>query len=205
MTEWGQPIWEGLTEAPALDQVNLVLGIVGVILMIRRSLWAFPVGMVAVTVQGVLFWQWKFYADAELQAVFFGCLVYGWWHWVKHKGTARELPITTLSGRTGWVVAAGVLTLGWGTWQQVNTDAVMPYRDTFIASFSMAAQVLQVRKRLENWVGWVVVNSVAGVTYWAAGLFYTSFLYVVFFGMGVVGWWQWYRAMTGGGVGRHAE
>ena len=85
--------------------------------------------------------------------------------------------------------------LGWGNWQANHTDAAMPFRDTFIASFSMAAQVLQVRKRLENWVGWVMVNSVAVVTYWAAGLAYTSFLYLVFLGMGLVGWRTWYGAM----------
>ncbi|MCF3650681.1 nicotinamide riboside transporter PnuC [Synoicihabitans lomoniglobus] len=198
MTDGLQQIVDGLTDASPLDQVNLVLGIVGVALMIRRSLWAFPVGMVAVTVQGVLFWQWTFYADAKLQIFFFVCLGYGWWHWVKHKGNAPELPITTLGWpvRGAWIVGATLVMLGWGYWQSGHTDAVMPYRDTFIASFSMAAQVLQVRKRLENWAGWVAVNSVAVVTYWAAGLVYTSFLYTVFLGMGVLGWWQWWRAMT---------
>jgi len=161
-----QDILAGLAAGDWLDQLNLVLGITGVALMIRRSLWAFPVGMVAVTVQGVLFWQWTFYADAKLQVFFFACLGYGWWHWMKHKGNAPELPITTLGwpARLGCLAAAAVVCVAWGWWQAHHTDAAMPYRDTFIASFSMAAQVLQVRKRLENWAGWVMVNSVAGVT-----------------------------------------
>ncbi len=190
-------IIEGIVAGGWLDQLNLVLGITGVALMIRRSLWAFPVSMVAVTVQGILFWQWTFYADAKLQIFFFVCLGYGWWHWVKHKGNAPELPITTLGwpAQAGWLVAAVVATVVWGWWQANHTDAAMPYRDTFIASFSMASQVLQVRKRLENWVGWVMVNSVAVLTYAAAGLTYTSFLYLIFLGMGLVGWRTWYRAM----------
>ncbi|WP_221032165.1 nicotinamide riboside transporter PnuC [Actomonas aquatica] len=190
-------ILTGLRSGSPLDQMNLVLGIAGVALMIRRSLWAFPVGLVAVTVQGVLFWQATFYADAKLQGFFFVCLAYGWWHWVKHKGNAPELPITTLgwSARLAWLVGAVVVMLGWGWWQSGHTDAAMPYRDTFIASFSMAAQVLQVRKRLENWAGWVAVNAVAVATYWAAGLTYTSFLYLVFLIMGITGWLSWWRAM----------
>lgn len=202
MTELWRAIWTGLTEARLLDQCNLVLGIAGVALMIRRSLWAFPVGLVAVTVQGVLFWQATFYADAKLQVFFFVCLAYGWWHWVKHKGNAPELPITTLAwrARLTWLVGAVVVMLGWGWWQSGHTDAAMPYRDTFIASFSMAGQVLQVRKRLENWAAWVAVNTVAVVTYWAAGLAYTSFLYAVFLIMGVTGWIEWARAMRGEGT-----
>ena len=197
MSDFWQEIWIGLRSGGALDQLNLALGVCGVLLMIRRSLWAFPVGLVAVTVQGVLFWQATFYADAKLQVFFFGCLAYGWWHWVKHKGAAKELPVTVLSrnARLGWLVGAIALTVAWGTWQTTYTDAMMPFRDTFIASFSMAAQVLQVRKRLENWAGWVAVNSVAVITYWAAGLVFTSFLYALFLVMGIAGWRSWSRAM----------
>lgn len=192
-------IWEIIEELGLsgwLDQLNLVLGITGVALMIRRSLWAFPIGMVAVTVQGVLFWQWTFYADAKLQVFFFVCLGYGWWHWVKHKGNAPELPVTTLGARArwGWLALAVAGTSAWGWWQANYTDAAMPYRDTFIASFSMVAQVLQVRKRLENWIGWMLVNAVAVATYAAAGLVYTSLLYAVFLGMAVLGWRAWRRA-----------
>ena len=45
-------IRDGLVNASPLDQANLVLGVLGVWLMTRRNLWAFPVGLVAVTVQG---------------------------------------------------------------------------------------------------------------------------------------------------------
>jgi nicotinamide mononucleotide transporter len=193
-------IWEMIEELGLggwLDQLNLVLGVTGVALMIRRSLWAFPVGMVAVTVQGVLFWQWTFYADAKLQVFFFVCLGYGWWHWVKHKGNAPELPVTVMRSASRWggVGAAVGGTLVWGWWQANHTDAAMPYRDTFIASFSMVAQVLQVRKRLENWIGWMLVNAVAVATYAAAGLVYTAVLYLIFFGMALLGWRSWRNAM----------
>src|SRR3990170_1650947 len=92
-------IWHGLTHASALDQVNLLLGVAGVCLMVRRSLWAFPIGMVAVAVQGVLFFRTRFYADATLQAFFFVSFAWGWRHWVRDRGAAPELPVTLLTGR----------------------------------------------------------------------------------------------------------
>ena len=36
-----------------------MLGVIGVWLMIKRTLWAFPVGLVAVTVQGILFYRMR--------------------------------------------------------------------------------------------------------------------------------------------------
>ncbi len=189
-------IWTGITNAQPLDQINLVLGITGVWLMIKRNLWAFPVGLAAVTVQGILFWQATFYADAKLQVFFFGSLVYGWWHWTRDKGDAPELPVTRLSwaGRGLYLLAAVVLCLGWGAWQQAHTDAAQPFRDTFIASFSIAGQILQVRKHLENWLAWIAVNAVAVVAYWSADLAFTAFLYAVFLVMALFGLRDWHRA-----------
>ena len=60
-------IWAGIVGGSWLDPVNFVLGLAGVWLMVRRSLWAFPVGMAGVTVQGILFFQTKIYADGALQ------------------------------------------------------------------------------------------------------------------------------------------
>jgi len=204
MREVFHSIWTGLTTASALDQANLLLGVVGVVLMIRRTLWAFPVGLVAVTVQGVLFFRAKFYADAALQIFFFAALAGGWWHWAHGRGASEtELPVTALSGR-GRMVTLGLgvgATVLWAWALRTWTDAVMPWRDAFIAAFSVAAQVLQARKAIENWALWLGVNLVAITAYWKADLAYTAFLYAVYFGLAVVGWREWARAKQGGGRG----
>ena len=192
----------GLTTASPLDQVNLVLGIVGVWLMIRRSLWAFPVGLVAVSVQGVLFYRTRYYADATLQVFFFAALGYGWWHWVKDKGAAPELPVTrqTRGALLATIGLAGAGTVLWALVLRRYTDALMPFRDAFIAAFSVAAQVLQSRKQIENWPFWIVVNFVAVASYWLGGLYYTALLNAVYLVMAIGGWREWRRAMNGGAI-----
>lgn len=200
MNEVWQNIVEGFAQSRPLDIVNLALGVTGVWLMTRRSLLAFPVGLAAVAVQGVLFWDAKFYADAKLQGFFFVCLAYGWWHWTAHKGGAPELPVTRLGwrGRLLGVVAATAVWLAWGAWQDARTDAPMPYRDTFIASFSVLAQIWQVRKKVENWPVWAVVNLTAIASYWSAELAFTAFLYAIFLGLGLAGWVAWEKALRAG-------
>jgi len=192
-----QNVWTGLTTASAWDQANLVLGIVGVGLMIRRSLWAFPVGLIAVTVQGILFYRTHFPADAALQIFYFVSLAWGWWHWVKDRGEAPELPVTTLTLR-GWVVTfagAAAATAVWALAIGPLMKAAMPWRDAFIAAFSVAAQVLQVRKNIGNWPLWVAVNLVAVASYWSAELAYTAFLYAVYLVMALAGWRAWCKSM----------
>jgi len=196
VNEIWQNIWLGLTTSTWLDQLNLVLGLVGVGLMIRRTLWAFPVGLAAVSVQGVLFFRSGFPADAALQIFFLVTLAWGWWHWVKDRGAAPELPVTTLSPR-GLALAllgAGLATTAWALFVAPRLHSVMPWRDAFIAMFSVAAQVLQARKKLENWPLWIVVNLVAVASYWSAALAFTALLYLVYLGMAFAGWFAWARA-----------
>ena len=197
MSEVLHNIWAGLISGSWLDQLNLVLGVAGVWLMIKRSLWAFPVGLVAVMVQGVLFYQSHFPADAALQVFYFVMLAWGWRHWVRDRGAAPELPVTTLTWRARGVVvlAAAATTVLWaltvGRWMH----AAMPWRDAFIAAFAVAAQLLQVRKNLENWPLWVATNLVAVVSYWSAELAFTAFLYAIYLVMSFTGWREWARTM----------
>jgi nicotinamide mononucleotide transporter len=198
MNEFWQNIREGLTTW-SLDQANFLLGVVGVWLMIRRNLWAFPVGLVAVAVQGVLFWQIQLFAEAKVQIFYFGGLAYGWWHWVKHKGNAPELPVTVLKWRVRVLYAlAGVVgTVLWAEYLKHNTTAVAPYRDAFLASFGVVAQIMQSRKNIDNWPVWVVVNAAAVIVYLQLGhaLAYTAFLYAIYLGLAFAGWREWSRCL----------
>jgi nicotinamide mononucleotide transporter len=196
MTEILRAIGDGFGTSSLLDRINLVLGLVGVWLMIRRTLWAFPVGLLAVAVQGVLFFQSRFYADAALQVFFFVTLAWGWWRWATDQAATPERPVQRLNARGwAWCLGAGVIaTVVWALALRTWTDAIMPWRDAFIAAFSVVAQVLQARRNLENWPFWIVVNLVAIAAYWRAELAYTAFLYALYLLLGVAGWRSWHRA-----------
>ncbi|MBI5768535.1 MAG: nicotinamide mononucleotide transporter [Verrucomicrobia bacterium] len=189
-------IWDGLAGGSWLDQVNLGLGITGVWLMVKRSLWAFPVGLVAVTVQGVLFFRTRIYADAALQLFFFVALAWGWWHWVRDRGDASELPVTTMPGRERVmvIVVTVAATVGWALAARRWTNSLMPWRDAAIAMLQVAGQMLQARKKLENWAFFTVANAIAIPAYWSAELAYTAFLFGLYLVLGLLGWRAWARA-----------
>lgn len=186
-------IWTGLIGASALEQSATLLGILGVWLMIRQNLWAFPVGMVQVTLSGIVFYQYRLYADAMLQGFFFSVLGYGWWHWVHGASDRRELPVTRLR-RIGIMGYAALGATGAGVWGWLlitRTDADLPYWDAFIGAFSIVGQWLQARKKLENWSAWMLVNAVAMGVYWVKELYWFSLLYGLFFFMAAGGHKAW--------------
>ena len=98
-------------------------------------------------------------------------------------------------GETRVLVTASVATVVWALALRRWTNAVIPWRDAFIAAFSVAAQVLQARKNLETWPLWVIVNLMAIPSYWSASLAYSAFLYLIYLGLAFEGWREWHRAM----------
>ena len=180
-----------------LEIIGTTLGVLGVWLMIRRNVWAWPVGIVQVTLYTWIFFGAKLYSDALLQICFFVLLVYGWWFWLRGGEKHAEAPVTRLSVRavSGWIATGTVLTAGHGFVMARYTDASLPWWDAFILMFSLVAQWLQARKKLECWIGWMMVNVVAVGVYWAKDLKLTAGLYVVFLGMAVAGYIAWRRAM----------
>jgi nicotinamide mononucleotide transporter len=179
--------------------VGTLLGVVGVTLMIRQNIWGWPIGLAQVAVYAWVFYGAKLYSDVILQGFFFVIQAYGWWHWLRNKHTAAhsDLPVTRLgvAAVAGWLVLGAAATAGWGTYMGRTTDAALPHWDAFILVFSLIAQWLQARKKLENWPGWLAVNTVAIGVYWAKDLRLTAGLYVVFWFMALWGWREWRRAL----------
>jgi nicotinamide mononucleotide transporter len=179
--------------------IATVLGVIGVWLMIRQHMATWPVGIVQVAVSAWVFFDSKLYSDAILQVFYFAIQIYGWWHWLRVRDVTRaELPVTrsSLRGLAVWIVAGAVGTAGWGEFMRRTTDAALPHWDSFILVFSLVSQWLQAQKRIENWLGWIVVNAVAVGVYWVKDLRLFAGLYAVFLGMAVVGYLAWRRTMS---------
>jgi nicotinamide mononucleotide transporter len=183
--------------ASLLEQIGTVLGIVGVGLMIRRNLLAFPVGLIQVSIFGYVCFEGRLYSETVLQSIFFVALAYGWWHWT-HSGeeTEFDLPIQQLSPleTLGWTASTLLLWAAWGTAMDRLTNAALPYWDAFVFSFSVVSQWLQARKVLANWIGWMIANTVAIGVFWTKEYYWFAVLYALFWLMALGGLRAWTKA-----------
>ncbi len=180
-----------------LEITGTVLGVIGVALMVRRNLWAFPVSLVQVTIFGWVCFGQRLYSEAVLQGMFFVALAHGWWHWTHPDGPRAELPVQRLSpaARAGWLAGTLALWLGWGTAMH-RAGAALPYGDAFVFAVSVVSQWLQARKFIENWPGWLVANTVAIGVFTMKELHLFAGLYAVFWLMALWGWREWRAAMN---------
>ncbi len=178
----------------------VVLGLINISLLVRRSIWNYPFGIVMVSLYAWIFYGAKLYSDVLLQFFFFVVQFYGWYYWLKGRGGDGLVIVERLTGgqALGYAGAAvaGVAMLG--TFMARFTDAAFPYWDASIAVLSVIAQILLARRRLENWILWILVDVLAIGLYWVKDLHPTAALYAVFLTLSGVGLFSWRRAWKHG-------
>lgn len=180
-----------------LEGAAALLGLVNVALVVRRSLWNYPFGVVMVALYFFVFVDARLYSDALLQIFFLVIQLYGWVNWSRSGRVNGGVAVGRLSGtaRAAWIAGTAVAALAWGAAMAQLTDAAAPFVDAAVAGTSVAAQILQSRRKVESWVLWIAVDVVAIGLFWSRGLQATSALYAVFLAMSVAGLIAWTRML----------
>ena len=194
--------WTEAAGGTPLEWVAVLTGFACVWLAARESLWNFPVAIVSC---GHSTW-WCIFSTALYSDMRFckrcsfiaGLRLYGWYQWLYGgRNRCRAARNATLRRRE-WVGCAAFVmayTLAVGYYLQHHTDAALPHWDAFTTAASLAAQYLLIRKRLENWVIWVVVDIIYVPILWYKHLYPTSALYALYLGLAVYGYVEWRRAL----------
>ncbi|MDB4880800.1 MAG: nicotinamide mononucleotide transporter PnuC [Gemmatimonadetes bacterium] len=180
-----------------LELVAAVTGALSVWLSVRQNIWSWPTAIVNVVLYAVVFHGARLYADMGLQVVYAVLSVYGWYGWL-HGGAGRTpLRVTrtspALATLLALVAAAGGFLLG--AVLHYNTDAALPWMDSFLSSTSLVAQWMMTRKKLENWLVWIAVDVLYVGMFIGKGLHLTAVLYTVFLALAVKGFLDWRRSM----------
>lgn len=185
--EWVESSW--------LEIIGAVSGALCVLLVVRRHVANFPVGILSCAAYLLFFSQGRLFADAGLQVMFILLNVHGWLAWAK--GPTAVVPVRRVP--LGELTALAVLfPFAWLGLTELLTrvGGKAPVYDAFIATGSLTAQWLLNCRCVENWLAWIVVDVVSVWLYWTQGMHLTAGLYVLFLCMCIAGLAEWRRELT---------
>jgi nicotinamide mononucleotide transporter len=182
----------------SIEIAGVVFGFFSVWLTVREDWRCWPIGLVNVAAFAVLFWHARLYAAAGLQVAYAGLAIYGWYAWLHGDEEHGTLSVSRAPrGALAALLASGaVAALLLGGVLGRFTDAALPMTDAATTAFSLVAQALQTRKWIENWLIWIIVDSVYVAMYLSQGLYLTIALYVAFLVLAVLGWRAWRRSLA---------
>ena len=177
----------------------VVLGVAYLLLAVRESLWCWYAAFFSTAIFLWLFWQVGLLMESALQVYYLGMALYGWQQWrgggSGNAAAQQRLPISVWPPQRHILAIASVLLASAvsGALLDRYTGAVLPYIDSFTTWGSILTTWMVAKKLLENWLYWLVIDSVSIYLYLERGLFLTAALFAVYLVIVVFGYRRWHR------------
>ena len=184
-----------------LEIIGLISGLLCVWLLIRENVLTFPIGLIYAVVTVVVVARANLFADVLLNLYYVIMNAYGWYFWIygaRERRTSEVLLVAWVPKKQ-WPMIVGVIVLGtvlMGLYFSTQTQASLPYPDSFTTVASFVAMWMSAKKYLESWILWLVIDVIQVGLYIVKGIEAYALLYLIYLFMAVYGWFQWRRHLV---------
>ncbi len=175
-----------------VETFGFVLTLVCIYMNTKLDSRAWILALISIVIYFFLFWQQNLYADMLLQVYFFVFSIIGLLKWDKDRHINQTLtqklmpkqilylvPITGTIFLVLYFLLSQFSSAEQVTWDSINT------------SISIVAQILLIKKYIENWILWILADISYAILYFYKNLYVTSLLYVLLTFLAVYGYFQW--------------
>ncbi len=204
--DWMDLLVENALASSWLEIVAVIFGILSVWFARKASLWVFPSGIISTTIYIYICFNIQLYADMGINLFYTSMSLYGWYMWTRRDEQSKVRPIrwNTIKQQLAGIAMVPVLyvlilSLIW-VFMKDDPNGYMqtyvPYVDSFTTSIFLIAMWYMARKKIENWIYWIAGNIISIPLYFVKGLVFTSFQFVVFLVLAILGlihWMQMYQ------------
>jgi len=181
-----------------IEALAVTFTLLSVWLTTKRHVMSWPIGLFAVAFYALVFWQSKLYADFGLQFIFFGQGLYGAFYWLHNREDKvhAKIEMMTPLQRIAWLMLGMWAYLLTAFLLYFYTDASAPWVDSFVAVFSLVANWLLARRKIENWIIWIVLDVVYVALFAFKGLYLSSGLYFILLVLAIKGFKDWKKCLV---------
>ncbi len=177
-----------------LDLVGTILSLIGTFYFIKADIKMWPVYILAILVNSILYFQYKMYASLVLENMYLVVSIYGWFFWKK---TMKQN--SAIIGRIENYQFIGLSILWFAMvlgiyYLMINfTDTSFPVIEAIAVSTSIISQILSSRKIIECWYTWIIADSVFIYLMISQELYFHGILFSCYLVLAIIGLLNWIR------------
>lgn len=175
--------------------VAVFLSVTYLLLAIKQNLWCWVAAFISTSIYTVLFFDASLLMDSALNVFYLVMAIYGWYSWKYGNGINKneELEITTygLNKNLKIIGVLIIVSLILGYIMANYTSADFAYLDTFTTVFAVFTTYTLTKKVLENWLYWIVIDSVSIYIYINKGFYLTAVLFAFYTILAFVAYKNW--------------
>jgi len=180
--------------------IAATLGIIAIYFQIKVKPFYWIISLVVSSMYIIVYFSAKLYADMSMQFYYVGMSIYGLYVWLSgnYSSDKKIIHISKIKDLKSWLLIALISALSFfiiGYILKNFTDSNVPWWDSFTTSLSFVATWMLARKKIENWLIWIVVDATSVALYIYKQLYPTTILFIILTLLAIVGYFQWKREL----------
>ena len=178
-----------------LEVIAIIFGFLSVWYSKQNKIWVFPTGIISTLIFVYLLFKWGLLGDMMINAYYFIMSIYGWYIWTRKVDDSNVTPIssTTLKEKyTATIIFFVTLVfvyLVYITFDKWN--GWVAYVDALTTAIFFVGMWLMAKRKIENWLFWILGDIISVPLYFHKGYTFTSFQYLGFTFIAIFGYLAW--------------
>ncbi|WP_435414445.1 nicotinamide riboside transporter PnuC [Polaribacter aestuariivivens] len=178
-----------------LEIIAVFFGFLSVWFSKQNKIWVFPTGMVSTIIFVYLLLKWELLGDMMINAYYFIMSVYGWYIWTRKIGETHVTPISKINlqeKKMAVFIFIATLIFVYSVYNYFDKwTSWVAYVDTFTTAIFFVGMWLMAKRKIENWLFWIVGDIISVPLYLYKGFTFTSLQYFGFTFIAIFGYLAW--------------
>lgn len=197
-----------------LETIAMIFGLLSVFFSIKKNIWVYPTGIISTLLYVYILYIFGLLGDMMINFYYTVMSVYGWILWSKSSEDHVHVEVSWATKKE-WFVAAfllilslilvtliyyykpfvdnhfsmkdvelGLYHLDWANWLDVFTSAIF-----------LVGMWLMAKRKIENWIFWIIGDIICIPMMLYKGLGITSVQFLVFTFMAFQGYFSWKKSL----------
>ena len=196
-------LFEQYSEYETLDIILEITGVVFGLLSVwfskNNNILVFPTGMISTSIFVYLLYKWILLGDMMINGYYFIVSIYGWYVWTRKQNNVVT-PISTLNYNEKKIsifififsiIFVYLVYVYFDKW-----DSFTAYIDNFTTAIFFVGMWLMAKRKIENWIFWIIGDVISIPLYFYKGLTFTSLQYLIFTFIAIAGYYSWKKILN---------
>ena len=183
-----------------LEITAVIFGFLSVWFAKSNKIWVYPTGLVSTSIFVYLLLKWGLLGDMMINAYYFIMSIYGWYIWTRKVDETHHTPISRTTKKeklTSLFIFIGTLFFVFIVYKGFNKwNGWVAYVDTLTTAIFFVGMWLMARRKMENWIYWIIGDIISVPLYFYKGYTFTSFQYLIFTVAAIFGYLEWKKLLN---------
>ena len=183
-----------------LEIIAVVLGFLSVWCSKKNSVWVYPTGMISTSIYVYLLLNIGLIGDMLINGYYFFMSIYGWYYWTRSLNGSYINPISRMNSNEYLIsilLFVFAIIFVFAVYFNFNMwNSTIAYIDTITTAIFFVGMWLMARRKIENWLFWIIGDIISIPLYLFKGLAITSFQYLVFTFIALAGYIAWKKEIS---------